>query len=158
MAKYPANAMVLKLDFTGNGTYTKIGHATEHTQTKSAESTDVTDKDSSGWTSLEGFGVENVALPMSGFVSDDAQFVLLEQAVEANSIHNYELIYADGQITRGLFHASSLEYSAPANSAQTFSVTLMSSEPVVMGQLTDFLLDEAGANLTDENNQFLDDE
>ena len=92
---------------------------------------------------------------MSGFVSDDSQFILLETAVQDNSVHNYEVVYADGQITRGFFHASNLEYGAPANSAQTFSVTLSSKEAIIMGALTDFLLDESEANITDENNQYI---
>jgi len=129
MAKYNANIVQIAVETTpGSGTYTTLLHTSEHTLTINNEEVDVTDKNSSGWKDiLDGGGVRSVVMSVSGFVSDDAGYALVQAAVLSNSILKYQLTYANGSTVTGNFHVPSNEIAAPANVAQTFSMTFNSS-------------------------------
>lgn len=129
MAKYASNTLLLAVETTpASGTYTTVLFTSEHTLTVGAESVDVTDKTSGGWTEiLSGAGVRNVAVSMSGFVSDDAGYAIVKAAILSNTILKYRITYANGSTITGDFHIPSEEIAAPANQAQTFSHTFNSS-------------------------------
>lgn len=150
MAKFPANSLVLQI-LTG-GSFVTIAHAVEHTVTKTNEPANTTDKDSMQWQELEEFGLEMQSISMSGFASDNAEFILLQQANENNTQPTLQVVYPDGKISQGEFNITSLEYTGTANEAQNFSATINSTGQLVWGDpATDFLLDEDGFNVLDED-------
>lgn len=156
MTKYLGNAMLLKLETVADtGTYVDIGGASEHTFSYSNSQTDVSDKFSNRWTELLSAGDRTVTITMNGFISDDTAYAVLETAMETDTIYRYRMVYGNNKILQGKFHIDSNEDSGARSSAQEFSCTFTSSEEPINGTLTDFLLDENGDNITDENNQYI---
>ena len=156
MTKYIGNDLTLKIEMTpDSGTYTIIGGASEHTMTLNNEQVDVSDKDTNRWKSLLSAGDRNISISMTGFISDNAAYVILEAAIVADTVIRYQFDYGDSKIISGFFHIDSDEKSGGRNTAQNFSVTFSSAEEPISGQLTDFLLDENDANITDENTQYI---
>jgi len=123
MAKYAGELMLLKIM---NTTYQTIGASTEHTMTISNETVDTTDKDSSRWGESKNYGKRSVSVSMSGFVTDDAQFALIETAVETDALVDCQLAYGNSKTATGNWHISSLEYTGANNGAQQFSISLES--------------------------------
>jgi len=126
MAKYLGNAMLLKI-LTAPATYGTIGGSSSHTLSITNEQVDVSDKDSSRWKELLAAGDRSVTITMSGFVSDNANFALLEDAVEADTITDFQIIYGNSKTVTGKFHIDSLEYTGERNAGQAFSCTLTNS-------------------------------
>lgn len=126
MTKYAGEQAFLEVETTpGSGTYALIGACSEHTLTINNEQVDTTDKDSNRWGETKPFGKRSVSIAVSGFVSDDAQFALLEAAAESDTNLSYRFTYGNSKTITGTFHADGLEYTSPNNDAQKFSVTLL---------------------------------
>lgn len=156
MTKYIGNALTLKIEMTpDSGTYTIIGGASEHTLTYNNEQVDVSDKDSNRWKELLSAGDRTVSISFNGFISDNSAYAVLETAVLNDTVIRYQFDYGDSKIISGFFHIDSDEKAGARNTAQSFSVTFTSSEEPISGQLADFLLDSAAANITDSNNQYI---
>ena len=126
MAKYLGNAMLLKI-YTAPATYGTIGGSSSHTLSITNEQVDVSDKDSSRWKELLAAGDRSVTISMSGFVSDNANFDLLEDAVVSDTITAFQIIYGNNKTITGNFHVDSLEYTGERNTGQAFSCTLTNS-------------------------------
>lgn len=128
MAKFLGNAMVLHVETTpGGGTYALIGGSSSHTLTFNNEQIDVSTKDSSRWKELLAAGDRSVTVSMSGFVSDDANFAIMEAAFESDTIINFRLLYGNSKTITGAFHIDSFEYTGERNAGQGFSTTLTNS-------------------------------
>ncbi len=121
MAKYNGIDMLLKIQNTG---YQTIGASLSHTMTINNEVIDVSDKDSSRWADKLNAGQRSVNISFNGWVSDDAQFALLEAAAEADNIVDLQLAYGNGKTATANFHVDSFEYTGEYNNAQAFSCTL----------------------------------
>lgn len=156
MAKYLGNAMILKVESTpSTGTYATIGGSVDHTYAQTAESVDVSDKDSSRWGEILTAGSRNATISMNCWVSDNASFEVMREAWKTDTILYYQFEYSSDQLVIGKFHVDSLEISGANNTAQSASVSFTSSEPPMHGALTDFLLDSDSANITDSNGQYI---
>lgn len=121
MAKYIGNDMVLKIM---NTTYKTIAGCLSHTLTINNEVIDVSDKDSNRWSDKISAGQRSLAVSFNGWVSDDAQFALMEAAAEGDTIVDLQLAYGNGKTVTGNFHVDSFEYTGEYNGAQAFSCTL----------------------------------
>jgi TP901-1 family phage major tail protein len=121
MAKYIGNDMVLKIM---NTTYQTIAGCLSHTLTINNEVIDVSDKDSNRWSDKISAGQRSLAVSFNGWVSDDAQFALMEAAAEGDTIVDLQLAYGNGKTVTGNFHVDSFEYTGEYNGAQAFSCTL----------------------------------
>ena len=121
MAKYIGNDMVLKIQNTG---YQTIAGCLSHTLTINNEVIDVSDKDSNRWSDKISAGQRSLAVSFNGWVSDDAQFALMEAAAEGDTIVDLQLAYGNGKTVTGNFHVDSFEYTGEYNGAQAFSCTL----------------------------------
>jgi hypothetical protein len=64
---------------------------------------------------------------MTGFVSDNANFAIMETAVEADTIINYKLLYGDSKTITQIFKFHLWNTLANRNAGQGFSCTLTSS-------------------------------
>lgn len=121
MAKYIGNDMVLKIENTG---YMTIAGCLSHTLTINNEVIDVSDKDSNRWADKISAGQRSLAVSFNGWVSDDAQFALMEAAAEGDTIVDLQLAYGNGKTVTANFHVDSFEYTGEYNGAQAFSCTL----------------------------------
>jgi len=128
MAKYLGSAMLLRVETTpGGGTYATVGGSSSHSLTWNNEMVDVSDKDSSRWKELLAAGDRSLSISMEGFVSDNANFAIMEAAVESDTILSYQLIYGNSKTIECDFHIDSLEVSGARNEGQSFSMSLTNS-------------------------------
>lgn len=121
MAKYNGIDMLLKIM---NVSYLTIGASISHTMTINNEVIDVSDKDSSRWADKLNAGQRSVSISFNGWVSDDAQFALLEAAAEADNLVDLQMAYGNGKTATANWHIDSFEYTGEYNNAQAFSCTL----------------------------------
>jgi len=128
MAKYLGNALLLAIESSpSSGTYNSIGGSSDHTMSINNEQVDVSDKDSNRWKELLAAGDRSLSISINGFISDDANFALMEAAVETDTILNYRLSYGNSKTVTGAFHIDSWEVSGARNDGQSFSATLSNS-------------------------------
>ena len=128
MAKYAGNDLVLKVETTpGGGTFGLVGGASSHTYTLTNSNVDTTDKDSSRWGEASPFGRRQIAFSFSGFVSDNANFALVEAAAESDTNLNYQIDYGNSKTVESAFHIDSFEVTGESEGAQTFSISMTSS-------------------------------
>lgn len=128
MAKYLGNALLLAVESSpGSGTYNTVGGSSSHTMTLNNEQVDVSDKDSNRWKELLAAGDRSLAISMEGFISDDANFALVEAAAIADNIINYRLSYGNSKTVTGAFHIDSFEISGARNDGQSFSLSFSNS-------------------------------
>ena len=121
MAKYIGNDMVLKIM---NTTYQTIAGCLSHTMTINNEVIDVSDKDSNRWADKISAGQRSINIAFNGWVTDDAQFALMEAAAEGDTIVDLQLAYGNGKTVTANFHVDNFEYTGEYNGAQAFSCTL----------------------------------
>jgi len=128
MSKYLGNVMLLLVESSpSSGTYNVIGGSSEHTMTLNNEQVDVSDKDSNRWKELLAAGDRSLSISINGFISDDANFALMEAAAESDTIINYRMAYGNSKTVTGAFHIDSWELSGSRNGGQSFSATLSNS-------------------------------
>ena len=154
MAKYIGNDLLINLN--DGGTITPIGGSTEDTVTWNAEVVDTTDKSTNRWREITAAGERSATMSLNGFISDDAAFETMRQASRDDTILNYRFVWGNSIIMEGRFHVDAFEGTGAYGSAQGFTATLSSAEEPMQGLLaSDFLQDETGTNLTNENNLLL---
>ena len=128
MAKYLGNNLTLAVESSpASGTYNKIGGSSEHTFTINNEPVDVSDKDSNRWVELLAAGARSLAISMSGFVSSDANYAIMDTAIKNDVILNYQLTFGNSETVTGAFHVASKDIAGAKNDAQSFSVSFASS-------------------------------
>jgi len=128
MAKYAGNDLVLKVESSpGSSSYGTVGGASAHTYTLTNSNVDTTDKDSSRWGEASPFGRRQISFSFNGFVSDNANFALLEAAVEGDTNLRYQIDYGNSRTVESDFHIDSFEATGESEGAQTFSISMTSS-------------------------------
>ena len=128
MAKYLGNAMILKVETSpGGGTFATVGGSSSHTLAWGAEQINVSDKDSSRFDEYLAAGGRSLTISMDGIVSDNANFKLVEAAVEGDVILAYQMLYGDSKTIESNFHIGSFEVTGERNGAQTFTCSLTNS-------------------------------
>jgi predicted secreted protein len=125
MAKYNGVDAVLKVESSpGSSSYSTIGGVISHTMTLNNEAIDVSDKDSSRWRDMLNAGQRSLQISLNGWISDDANYELLADAADNDSILSYQFLYGNSKTCECDFHVDSLERGGEYNNAQTFSCTL----------------------------------
>ena len=129
MAAQKGRDALLKVsDGTSPGSFTTIGGLRSKTFTLNNSSVDITDADDSGWRHLlEDAGDKTVSLSGSGVFKDDAAFNTVEDLAWNDTIREFQLIWANGDLLQGLFQITSLEMGGEHNGEQTFSISLESA-------------------------------
>lgn len=157
MAKFIGNNLLLKLETpAGSGNFVAIGGAVEDTVTWNAEAVDTSDKSTNRWRELTSAGALTASINTTGFINDDTTFELMHDASKTDSILLYRFEWSDAVIMEGRFHIDSFEGSGAYNAVQGFTATFASDGVPMQGVIdTDFLQNEAGENLTTENNLLL---
>jgi len=128
MATFAGEDLVLKVATSaGSTSYTTVGLMTEHTVSINNEVVDITTKDDNRWGSSAAYGKREVVISGSGIVSDNAAFGQLEVIAQtAGDNLGYQVAYGNSKTLTGSFTLGGMEYSAPNNDAQRFSLTLTS--------------------------------
>ena len=95
------------------------------------EPVNVTSKDSGGWRELlSGAGVRSVSVAASGIFTGSAAEVRIRSSALAGTIDDYELSFESGEILRGRFLVTRLDYSGDYNGERNYALSLESSGPV----------------------------
>jgi len=129
MATFAGEDLVLKVATSaGSTSYTTVGLMTEHTVSINNEPIDITTKDDDRFSSYESYGKREVVVSGSGIVSDNSAFSQLETVAQtAGTNLGYQVLYGNNKTLTGSFNLGGMEYSAPNNDAQRFSITLTSN-------------------------------
>lgn len=132
MATFAGEDLVLKVATSaGSTSYTTVGLMTEHTISINNETVDITTKDDNRWGSTATYGKREVVISGSGVVSDDTAFAQLETIAQtAGDNLGYQVLYGNNKTLTGTFTLGGMEYQAPNNDAQRYSITLTSDGTV----------------------------
>lgn len=135
MAKQAGVDVLVKIDTTGEGrTYTAVGGQKGCTLNRSAETIDVTDKNSNGW-SENMAGIKSWSVDMDGFV------VLEDTALEKLAEHFEQRKPVKVQLDMGGARYSGDAYivdfpiEAPLDDAVTYSLSLVNASPLTKGTI-----------------------
>ena len=127
------NAMLLQVaDAPDSDTFITIGALRATSITLNKATVDVTTKDGNGWQDMMvGGGVKSASISGSGVFVDDAASAELANNIfgaESNSNWKFRLIHHDTNVWVGYFNVDSYALSGDANDAETFEVSLSSSD------------------------------
>lgn len=96
------------------------------------EAVNVTTKDSGGWrVLLSGAGTRSVSISGAGIFTGSAAETRLRGHALTGTIDDYEVSFEGGDVLRGQFLLTRLDYAGDYNGERTYAVTLESSGPVV---------------------------
>lgn len=95
------------------------------------QSVDATHKTSEAWkTLLEGAGIQSVTISGTGIFTDAASETMVRGYAFANSIHNYQIVFGNGDVLSGAFQVTSYERAGEYDGEETYALTLESSGTV----------------------------
>ena len=122
-------AFVLKVgDGATSEEFTTVGGMRTTGLVMNGEMVDVTDKDSAGKRELlANAGVLSVSVSGAGVFKDSASEATIRTNASAQTIDNYEIVFASGDKFGGAFQITSLEYTGEHAGARMYSITLESS-------------------------------
>lgn len=123
--KYTGISMGLSI---ANTAYTLIAGARTHTMTVNNEKIDVSDKDSNRWGEVLAAGKRELTISMEGWVTDDAQFALIETAIQDDTVVDLQLAYGNSKTVTGDFHIDSFSYTGEFNGAQSFTCQIVNDD------------------------------
>jgi len=96
------------------------------------EAVNITSKDSGGWRELlSGAGVRSVSVAGSGLFTGSAAETRIKGNALAGLIDDYELSFESGELMRGRFLLTRLDYAGDHNGERTYALALESSGAVV---------------------------
>lgn len=133
MTAQKGSLVLLKI---GNGgtpseTFTTVGGLRTTSFTHNNQTVDTTNKQSGAWRELlDGAGTRSVSISGSGIFTDSAAEETLRGYAMANSIHNFELTFGNGDTLAGPFQITSYQRAGSYNDAETYSITLASAGQV----------------------------
>tara|TARA_B110000977_G_C10981213_1_gene456208 strand:- start:404 stop:1111 length:708 start_codon:yes stop_codon:yes gene_type:complete len=125
------NAMLLQIAETADSdTFVTIGalRATSITLNKAA--VDITTKDANGWSeAMAGGGVKSVSISAGGVYINDASQVDITNALLSSTTNwKFNLIHSAENAWTGYFNVDSYALTGDVNDAQTFEISLSSSD------------------------------
>jgi len=95
------------------------------------EAVNITSKDSGGWRELlSGAGVRSVSVAGSGIFTGSAAETRIKSNALAGLIDDYELSFESGELMRGRFLLTRLDYAGDHNGERTYALSLESSGAV----------------------------
>ncbi|HYI48669.1 MAG TPA: phage major tail protein, TP901-1 family [Allosphingosinicella sp.] len=96
------------------------------------EAVNITSKDSGGWRELlSGAGVRSVSVAGSGIFTGSAAETRIKGNALAGLIDDYELSFESGEVMRGRFLLTRLDYAGDHNGERSYALALESSGAVV---------------------------
>lgn len=124
------NDMLLQIaDAAGSSTFVTIGALRASSITLNKSAVDVTNKDSQGFAeSMAGGGVKSAAISGSGIFTDSIASGYMLAAYESNSHWPFRLIHTGNKVWVGDFNIDSFALSGDVNDAETFELSISSSD------------------------------
>jgi len=96
------------------------------------EAVNITSKDSGGWRELlSGAGVRSVSVAGGGIFTGSAAETRIKGNALAGLIDDYELSFESGEVMRGRFLLTRLDYAGDHNGERSYALALESSGAVV---------------------------
>ncbi len=127
------NDMLLQVaDAPDSSTYVTVGalRATSITLNKTA--VDITNKDSAGFAeSMAGGGVKSASISGNGIFVDDNSAAYIAANIfgaQSNQHWKFKIIHTGNKVWEGYFNVDSFALSGDANDAETYEITLSSSD------------------------------
>ena len=129
MVAYPGSAVIMKV---GNGggpeTFASIGGLRLSRLALNNRTADTSNISSGGWRQLlANAGLKSVVLSGSGIFTDAVSEEILRGYAFANSVNNYQFIFANGDYISGLFQITAYERSGLHTGEETYAITLESA-------------------------------
>lgn len=129
MSKFASTDAFLEVEMTPTmADYARVVAGISHSLGFDNGDTDTSDKDESRWGSQESFGKRVLTIPVEGFVTDDASYNVVYDAVVAGTANiNFRYNYGDGQTVTGKFSISGFNLDAPNFDAQKVTWSLVNN-------------------------------
>ncbi|MCH8036605.1 MAG: phage major tail protein, TP901-1 family [Proteobacteria bacterium] len=129
MAAQKGKLVLLKADTAGGSpqVYTTVAGLRTNTWTVNGEDVDVTTKDNDGWQQrLSGAGVRSISISATGVFQDSVVEETVRQWSFDQTINWYQITFENGDRLECQFQISNYERSGGHDSAETYSLTLIS--------------------------------
>jgi TP901-1 family phage major tail protein len=129
MAAQKGSLFLLKVgDGGGTEVFTTIGGMRTNSFSLNNQAVDTTNKGSGQWRELlSGAGTSSVNISGSGVFTDDAAEEMVRGYAFNNEIHNYEIVFGNGDTLSGAFQITSYSRSGNHNNEEAYTVSLASA-------------------------------
>ncbi|WP_425039193.1 phage major tail protein, TP901-1 family [Primorskyibacter sp. S187A] len=121
--------LLIKIDVSGDGTFSTMAGLRATRVSFNTETVDVTSLESQGgWRELlAGAGVKSASISGSGVFKDDATDARARQIFFDGETPDFQVIIPDFGTVEGAFQVTSLEYAGSHNGEATYEVALSSA-------------------------------
>lgn len=129
MAAQKGKDLLVKLDASGESTFTTVAGLRTRSLAFNARSVDVTNAESSGqWRELlEGAGVRSASVSGRGIFRDSTSDANVRQVFFDAAIKNWQIVIPDFGTVAGAFQITALEYAGEHDGEVTFDMALESA-------------------------------
>lgn len=129
--------LLVKLDVSGDGSFTTVAGLRTRSLAFNARSVDITNADSSGqWRELlAGAGVRSASVSGRGIFRDEASDASVRETFFDAAIRNWQVVIPDFGTVAGAFQITALEFTGEHDGEVTFDLSLESAGELVFTAL-----------------------
>lgn len=129
--------LLVKLDASGDGSFTTVAGLRTRSLAFNARSVDITNADSSGqWRELlAGAGVRSASVSGRGIFRDEASDASVRETFFDAAIRNWQVVIPDFGTVAGSFQITALEFAGEHDGEVTFDLSLESAGELVFTAL-----------------------
>lgn len=129
--------LLVKLDASGDGSFTTVAGLRTRSLAFNARSVDITNADSSGqWRELlAGAGVRSASVSGRGIFRDEASDASVRETFFDAAIRNWQVVIPDFGTVAGAFQITALEFTGEHDGEVTFDLSLESAGELVFTPL-----------------------
>lgn len=136
MAVQSGRDLLIKIDLTGDGSFSTLAGLRTTRLTFNADTVEVTSLDSGGWRELlAGAGVRSAAISGAGVFRDAATDARARAIFFAGDTPAFQVIVPDFGVMEGPFQITALEYAGAHDGEASYSLSLASAGPLVFTAL-----------------------
>jgi len=137
MAAQKGKDLLVKIDPTGNGTFTTVAGLRARKLTFNASTVDITNQDSANqWRELlAAAGTRHSSVTGSGVFKDAASDAMLQAAFFNGTLNSYQIVIPAFGTMQGTFQVATLEFSGRHDNELAFDITMESAGEIVFTPL-----------------------
>lgn len=136
MAVQSGRDLLIKIDLTGDGSFSTLAGLRTTRLTFNADTVEVTSLDSGGWRELlAGAGVRSAAISGAGVFRDAATDARARAIFFAGDTPAFQVIVPDFEVVEGPFQITALEYAGAHDGEASYSLSLASAGPLAFTAL-----------------------
>jgi TP901-1 family phage major tail protein len=136
MAVQSGRDLLIKIDLTGDGSFSTLAGLRTTRLTFNADTVEVTSLDSGGWRELlAGAGVRSAAISGAGVFRDAATDARARAIFFAGDTPAFQVIVPDFGVVEGPFQITALEYAGAHDGEASYSLSLASAGPLAFTAL-----------------------